>query len=109
MRLTEVHKPFAIRVSASFLTSERFRKTVCQASTLKRMHAAKLRDGYERLAVPLYQEKGVYNLYVKRSAGLNGQNLGATSAEAARLVTQDAASMDRRGADRERPAAQPAI
>eukprot|EP00971_Amphidinium_carterae_P227928 4520959-Amphidinium_carterae.3 len=46
-------------------------------------HATKLWYQYEHEVEPLYQERAVYNLYVKPSAGLSEQNLGATSAAAA--------------------------
>eukprot|EP00971_Amphidinium_carterae_P194952 3868614-Amphidinium_carterae.1 len=103
MRLTEVHKPLASAHRALrqniVLTGEGgvlSPKDSLPGRELER-YANELWFKHQRQAIPLYQENGVYNLYVRPSAdlsaietasavgaGLSGQrNLGATSTEAA--------------------------
>eukprot|EP00971_Amphidinium_carterae_P349858 6491266-Amphidinium_carterae.1 len=74
MRLTEVHKPLvsahrALKANAAYMT-EAGGMLFPQDSVPRRKlegYANKLWYKYENLAVPLYQENGVYNLYVNPS------------------------------------------
>eukprot|EP00971_Amphidinium_carterae_P021407 422258-Amphidinium_carterae.1 len=78
MRLTEVHKPLAsahraLRQNVAFLTSERgvlFPKDSLAGRELER-YANELWNKHQKQAIPLYQENGVYNLYVRPSADLS--------------------------------------
>eukprot|EP00971_Amphidinium_carterae_P201841 4005103-Amphidinium_carterae.1 len=90
MRLTEVHKPLASahRANVAYVNAEGgmlFPKDSAPGQQGRKLeeYATKLWHKCKHLVVPLYQERGLYNLYVKPSAGLSEQNLGATSAEAA--------------------------
>eukprot|EP00971_Amphidinium_carterae_P304310 6047353-Amphidinium_carterae.1 len=108
MRLTEAHKPLAsahraLRQNVAFLTGEAgvlFAKDSLPGRELER-YANELWFKHQKQAIPLYQENGVYNLYVRPSADLsatetasavgeglsNQQNLGANSTEACKAAS----------------------
>eukprot|EP00971_Amphidinium_carterae_P248511 4933413-Amphidinium_carterae.1 len=79
MRLTEVHKPLAsayrsLRANTAFLNSDGgvlFPKDSLPGKKLEK-HTQQLWEKYQHLAIPLYQENGVYNMYIQPSAELSG-------------------------------------
>eukprot|EP00971_Amphidinium_carterae_P103469 2048482-Amphidinium_carterae.2 len=114
MRLTEVHKPLAsahraLQQHVAFLTGEGgvlFPKDSLPGRELER-YANELWYKHKKQTIPLYQENGVYNLYVQPSADLSAtETAGAVSAGLS--GNQAARSAARAGLSRTETASAPA-